>query len=407
MFTGYNDNVECSGKRFHVQTEDKGVSNPIVETLVYSGGQVVASVKNSYADLADSPDYSQTQIQRRMQQQHQQLVDEIERGEFKAGKARPRRLSSAGVEHHSSVGLVAEYVDDWIDTAASTEPIRRALELEIDQAGSDALTQPALAGKKKSPLGAAILATVAIVTAGSFLIWFDGRTTQPRSVALPLIPQPVSEPVAQPLPESPVEITIEKLAVVGEDAAPVPNPTASRPAAIDLQPIPPRTRLQERPINAAIPLDPLPESGPQQSRLIDAATIDMLGAIEPPPPIATPVPQPEAERRRDFEASEVDRPPLSRSTQLPVYTETALRRQREGSIRMVVLVGEDGAIDAVRMIDEIDDDKLNRAAVSAVMHWRFEPAMHEGRSVRVWLPIELNFSLSGNGMRSVVTISEE
>ena len=38
MITGFNTDVKYKGTVFHVQTEDKGVANPIIESLIYKGG---------------------------------------------------------------------------------------------------------------------------------------------------------------------------------------------------------------------------------------------------------------------------------------------------------------------------------------------------------------------------------
>ena len=43
MITGFNTDVEYDGRTFHVQTEDRGQRNPVVESLVYSGGEIVAT----------------------------------------------------------------------------------------------------------------------------------------------------------------------------------------------------------------------------------------------------------------------------------------------------------------------------------------------------------------------------
>ncbi|HYX25988.1 MAG TPA: hypothetical protein VFC23_17670, partial [Thermoanaerobaculia bacterium] len=51
MITGYNTDVRHGEVVFHVQTEDKGTANPFIESLVYVGGQVLASKRASYADL--------------------------------------------------------------------------------------------------------------------------------------------------------------------------------------------------------------------------------------------------------------------------------------------------------------------------------------------------------------------
>ena len=49
--TGFNTDIEYGGRVFHVQTEDKGLENPIIETLVYTGGQIVTARKTSYAQM--------------------------------------------------------------------------------------------------------------------------------------------------------------------------------------------------------------------------------------------------------------------------------------------------------------------------------------------------------------------
>ena len=58
MMTGFNTDVDFEGRIFHVQTEDKGVDNPVVESLVYSGGEIVTSERSSYQDLLQSEEYS-------------------------------------------------------------------------------------------------------------------------------------------------------------------------------------------------------------------------------------------------------------------------------------------------------------------------------------------------------------
>ena len=51
MITGYNTDVEFDGVVYHVQTEDKGVETPIILSLVYSGGAILASKRSPYDDL--------------------------------------------------------------------------------------------------------------------------------------------------------------------------------------------------------------------------------------------------------------------------------------------------------------------------------------------------------------------
>ena len=43
MITGFNTDVKYRGVVYHVQTEDKGEGNPMIETLIYKGGEILGS----------------------------------------------------------------------------------------------------------------------------------------------------------------------------------------------------------------------------------------------------------------------------------------------------------------------------------------------------------------------------
>jgi hypothetical protein len=82
MITGFNTDVQYEGRVFHVQTEDRGLDNPVVESLVYTGGEIITSRRTAYADLARSSDYTEGEVARRMESQHQALIREILSGRF-------------------------------------------------------------------------------------------------------------------------------------------------------------------------------------------------------------------------------------------------------------------------------------------------------------------------------------
>ncbi len=81
MIGGFNSEVEHRGTTFHVQTEDKGRSNPVIDSLVYVGGQVVVSMREEYDDLieVDAPD---EEIAERMDRQHKVMIAAITSGRF-------------------------------------------------------------------------------------------------------------------------------------------------------------------------------------------------------------------------------------------------------------------------------------------------------------------------------------
>ena len=43
VITGFNTDVKYRGVVYHVQTEDKGEANPLIETLIYKGGEILGS----------------------------------------------------------------------------------------------------------------------------------------------------------------------------------------------------------------------------------------------------------------------------------------------------------------------------------------------------------------------------
>ena len=79
MITGQNTEVLHADLSFHVQTEDKGRSTPIIESLVYLGGQVLASTRTDYADLL-AQGIGAEDIAALMNRQHKTMIAAILRG---------------------------------------------------------------------------------------------------------------------------------------------------------------------------------------------------------------------------------------------------------------------------------------------------------------------------------------
>ena len=79
MITGYNTDVEHDGVVYHVQTEDKGVETPLVLSLVYSGGAILASKRSSYHDLI-AAGFDEAVLTERLQRQHRLICAAINAG---------------------------------------------------------------------------------------------------------------------------------------------------------------------------------------------------------------------------------------------------------------------------------------------------------------------------------------
>ena len=84
MITGYNTDVRHGNRIFHVQTEDKGLSNPKIETLIYVGGEILDSYRSSYEDLLGNGMMPETMIQSRMDEQHKTVIRDIKNGKYDA-----------------------------------------------------------------------------------------------------------------------------------------------------------------------------------------------------------------------------------------------------------------------------------------------------------------------------------
>jgi len=83
MITGYNTDVRHGEVVYHVQTEDKGAANPFIESLVYVGGQVLASKRASYADLL-AEGREEKEIVALMDHQHRTMIAAIRHGKLDA-----------------------------------------------------------------------------------------------------------------------------------------------------------------------------------------------------------------------------------------------------------------------------------------------------------------------------------
>jgi hypothetical protein len=81
MITGYNTDVRHGEVVFHVQTEDKGISNPFIESLVYVGGQVLASKRASYAEMI-AEGKEDKDIVALMDHQHRTMIAAIRHGKL-------------------------------------------------------------------------------------------------------------------------------------------------------------------------------------------------------------------------------------------------------------------------------------------------------------------------------------
>jgi hypothetical protein len=79
VITGFNTDVEYQGVTYHVQTEDKGVSTPMIMSLVYVRGTIIASKRTPYEDLLNGK-LDEKVLAGRLQKQHQLICAAVKAG---------------------------------------------------------------------------------------------------------------------------------------------------------------------------------------------------------------------------------------------------------------------------------------------------------------------------------------
>ena len=96
MLIGYNTNITYKDKIYHIQTEDSGLKNPVIVTLLYSKGAILASKKTSYEHILDDPDFKE-KVRRLMKAQHKIMIKELLAGKY-TGEYTAEEVSEETVE---------------------------------------------------------------------------------------------------------------------------------------------------------------------------------------------------------------------------------------------------------------------------------------------------------------------
>jgi hypothetical protein len=195
VITGFNTDIKHNDKVYHVQTEDKGVGNPYIESLVYVGGEILASKKTSYAEQLKTG-IDDKWIGGLMEQQHRTMIAAIKRGRFDApadttkSTARPSMPTLAqesGVvfEEAATAPPPAEddrtldqVIIDYLASEAESEHLELALLNQIDFFAGAPIEMRVAARKSLSqaPIPAAAIEVKVISTVEPPRVIFRGKT---------------------------------------------------------------------------------------------------------------------------------------------------------------------------------------------------------------------------------------
>lgn len=183
MITGFNTDIKHGDKVYHIQTEDKGLQNPYIESLVYVGGEILASKKTGYAEQLKSG-LDEKGIGGLMEQQHRTMIAAIKRGRFdqpadatKSSVPRPTLADSTAAPLGEERTL-DQVIIDYLASEAESEHLELALLNQVDFIAGAAVEMRVAARKSLSqaPIAAASIEVRVISTIEPPRVVFRGKT---------------------------------------------------------------------------------------------------------------------------------------------------------------------------------------------------------------------------------------
>jgi hypothetical protein len=143
VITGFNTDIEHDGTVYHVQTEDKGLDSPLILSLVYVGGAILASKRSPYDDLI-TKGFDERELADRLNRQHKLICAAIRAGRIEDLKRMNQREGSAAATAQTAPG------------AGAAKPVKPSpvedepLEIPPLQTRAEALQQDVVAAPAKA-----------------------------------------------------------------------------------------------------------------------------------------------------------------------------------------------------------------------------------------------------------------
>src|SRR5205807_10349211 len=125
MLFGHNSNVEARGTTYHVQSEDRGTTNALIDTTVYFHGRVLHRRTNNYFDLLPLNPEREQALKQRLDEQHRADVEELRTGALPLALPREEKGATASAEPAAALATGVLAVD--LINAQSRLTGRRAL----------------------------------------------------------------------------------------------------------------------------------------------------------------------------------------------------------------------------------------------------------------------------------------
>jgi protein TonB len=89
----------------------------------------------------------------------------------------------------------------------------------------------------------------------------------------------------------------------------------------------------------------------------------------------------------------VDQPPKPMQRIKPSYPPRARAKGVTGHVVFKLLIDESGAVEDLKVVEATPEGVFEEAAAEAVRRWRFSPGRYQGKAVRIWSRLKVNFQL--------------
>jgi hypothetical protein len=122
MLFGHNSNVKIGETVYHVQTEDRGTSHAVIDTMVYQSGRVLHRRRNTYFDLLPLDGEREEKLKHRVSAQHHAILEELRSGTLKlAQHATPPAPAKPSVDAaRDSLNLELLNAKTWLSGKRAT-----------------------------------------------------------------------------------------------------------------------------------------------------------------------------------------------------------------------------------------------------------------------------------------------
>jgi len=164
---GHNSNVTVAGDTYHVQTEERGTAQALIDTTVYLRGHVLHRRTDSFKDLLPLNADREQALKLRVDTQHRSVVDEIRTGKLRLAlpsDGKTRGHTPAPAESAAAIHLELLNAKTWLSgkrallQIAVNDPASKPVERATVMARVEGAAEPAAFSSETGSLGRANLA---------------------------------------------------------------------------------------------------------------------------------------------------------------------------------------------------------------------------------------------------------